>query len=495
MGKNISTSWASLGVRAILVFLVNPYIIHTLGNDRYGVWVLAVSIINYMTILDLGLKQALIRFISKFLGLGEYDKINALLNTGFIIYSLVSLAVIGLTLILSFFALDWFKIPSDLVWQGRVVLFLVGINTALNFGLLCWGDSHGAFHRFDITYGLMIAEDILRTGAIIILFKSGYGLIPFALCYVVFGFLKMIAGAVILRRIRPEIRINPRLANRETFRTLVNYGFISFLISIAWLLIANTDNVLIGYFLDASSVTMYAIAAGFIVYLRSFVLAVSFPLRPMISHYEALNKKDNIRFIYTRGTKYLYFATFMVAGGLMVFGGPMIKLWMGPGYDQSAMILRILILPAAAFLPQSIANSIMYGVEKHKYLLYVIIAEGIFNLVLSIILVRYYELAGVAYGTAIPQVIIYVIAVPVMIKMILDINLAAFYRNMLKASLTALAVSFLISRFLCFLKPPENWAVFFAEIAAVGMAGVLAAGLIFDREEIRTIISRLSGKA
>jgi len=495
LGKNIFTSWASLGVRVVLVFLVNPYIIHTLGNDRYGVWVLAVSIINYMTILDLGLKQALVRFISKFLGLGDIDRINALMNAGFVIYSMVGLLVVVITFVLSFFALGWFNIPPELLSQGRMVLILIGINTAINFVMLTWGDSHGAFHRFDITYGLMIAEDILRTIAIVILLKNGYGLIPFALCFVIFGFIKMSTGAVILKRIQPKIRIGFRLADRDAFRMLINYGFITFLISVAWLLISNTDNVLIGYFLDATSITKYAIAAGFVVYLRSFVLAVSFPLRPMISHYEALNRKDNIDYIYTRGTKYLYFITFVIGGGAIVYSDSLINLWMGDGYQQSAEILKILILPAAAFLPQLIASSVMYGVEKHRNLLYIIIAEGVMNFVLSVILVGKFGLRGIAYGTVIPQLIIYVLAVPAIIKSILDIDLILFYRNMLKASFTAFAAAFSVSYILNYVKTPESWPVFFGEIFIVGAVSLGAGMLFFDRQEIRTILAKLRNKS
>ena len=169
LGRNIFSSGASLAIRVILVFLVNPFIIHTLGNDRYGVWVLVVSIINYLTILDLGMKQALIRFISKYLGLKDYDKINSLLNAGFLVYFMVGLAVVVITLVLSFFALDIFEIPSEFLREARVVLLIVGLSTAMNYILMAWGDTLGAFHRYDLHYALLIIEDILRTTAIIIL--------------------------------------------------------------------------------------------------------------------------------------------------------------------------------------------------------------------------------------------------------------------------------------------------------------------------------------
>ncbi|HDL02494.1 MAG: hypothetical protein DRP46_03905 [Candidatus Zixiibacteriota bacterium] len=493
-GKNIFTSWASLAIRVLLVFLVNPFIIHTLGNDQYGVWVLVISILNYITILDLGLKQALVRFISKYMGVKDYDRINSVLSTAFLIYNIVGVLVIILTLFLSYFALDQLNIPDQYMFQGRVALIIMGINMALGFFWVVRGDSLGAFHRYDITYGLMILEDVLRTAAIIILLKCGYGLIPFALAFFVFSQLKLAAGAGFQRRLFPFVKIRLRWSGHGAAREVFKYGLISFLISVAWLFISNTDNVLIGYFLSTSAVTKYSIAAGFIVYLRAFIHAVSFPLRPMISHYDAVDKIGNIRFIYTRGTKYFYFLTFLVGGITLVFGDHLISLWMGPGYEESAMILKILVLPAAVFLPQALAASVMYGVDKHRNLLYIIIVEGMFNLILSVILVKRYGLAGIAYGTVIPQIIIYLIIVPMIIRPILNIDLRRFYLSFVYSAGGALGISYISGYLLTLLLTPDGWAVFFAEVAAVILISILFGYLVFDREETRIIFNRLRGR-
>lgn len=493
LGKNIFTSWASLAVRVILVFLVNPFIIHTLGNDQYGVWVLVISVLNYFTILDLGIKQALLRFVSRYLGLGDTEKVNAMLSTAFFIYGIIGLVVITTTFALSFFVFDWLRIPEQYLFEGRMALLIMGLNCALNFIMISRGDSLGALHRYDIVYGLTILEDVLRTIAILILLKMGYGLVAFALAFFVFSQLRLLLGAIFQKKLFPQIKVRFRPATREVAGDFLKYGFISFLISFAWLFIANTDNVLIGYFLDTAAVTKYSIAAGFIVYLKSFIHAVSFPLRPVISHYETTDKLDNIRFIYTRGVKYFSFLTFVVGGITMNFAHYLILLWMGPGYEISVSMLKILILPAAVFVPQAMAFSVMYGVGKHRKLLYIIIVEGLLNLILSILLVGRYGLTGIAVGTVIPQVIIYLVVMPVVIKSILNINLRQYYLSLGYAAGTAFAGSFLGGYLLIRLVSPGSWGIFFAEILAVAVLSGAVGFLIFDREEFHTIFTRLRG--
>ena len=49
---NIFSNWANLVVVALIAFLVSPIIVHRLGNDLYGAWVLIISITAYFTVLE-----------------------------------------------------------------------------------------------------------------------------------------------------------------------------------------------------------------------------------------------------------------------------------------------------------------------------------------------------------------------------------------------------------------------------------------------------------
>jgi O-antigen/teichoic acid export membrane protein len=494
-GKNVVSGWASLGIRFLLVFLINPILVHSLGNDRYGVWALIFSIINYMTVFDFGLQGALVRFISKYLGIGDYKKINAILNTGFFIYSAVGLVVIIISFILSFFVLDWFKIPAAHLTDARIVLFIMGLKVAMNFVMYSWGGSLGAFHRFDISNGLTIAEDILRSIAIIILLKNGYGLIPLALVFLISSGLRMGLTAVILKKLHPAVKFSFRLCDRSTFREIFNYSAVAFLISMAWLLIANSDNLIIAYFLNMSSVTTYAIAATFLTAIRSVVHSISIPLRPLVSHYETINKRERIARLYIKGTQYIYFLSFMIAGITLVYGDSFIRLWMGEEYGQAAVILKILIVPAAIYLPQLIGDALLYGIERHKYILYLTLAEGVTNLTLSLILVHSFGIVGVAIGTIIPQVLIYLFGYPFIIKKQLGLHLGRYYLNILSAMAISMAVSFGLAAAVTRIMPPNGWLPFFLGIAIIAAITVLSGYFLMNKDDKKDILNGIIFKA
>jgi O-antigen/teichoic acid export membrane protein len=69
---------------------------------------------------------------------------------------------------------------------------------------------------------------------------------------------------------------------------------------------------------------------------------------------------------------------------------------------SSYIILLIVLIPSTFYQAQSTSNRILFGMSLHKSLAYVVLMEGIANLILSIVLVRPMGIVGDALGTAIP---------------------------------------------------------------------------------------------
>ena len=65
IAQNILSNWLALAVATLAGFFVSPFVVHRLGNVAYGVWVIIGSLVSYMNLLDLGLRGAVTRFISK----------------------------------------------------------------------------------------------------------------------------------------------------------------------------------------------------------------------------------------------------------------------------------------------------------------------------------------------------------------------------------------------------------------------------------------------
>src|SRR5215510_12887367 len=78
---NVLWSWLGGGVNLFAGIILTPYIIRKLGADGYGIWSLLFSLVSYYTLLDFGIRSAIIRYSAHFLARKEPSKINEIVNT------------------------------------------------------------------------------------------------------------------------------------------------------------------------------------------------------------------------------------------------------------------------------------------------------------------------------------------------------------------------------------------------------------------------------
>ena len=485
--KNIFSGWSALLVRTVITLAVSPVYIHLLGNDQYGIWVLGISIMNYTTLLDFGLRQAIIRFVSKYLQEDNYEKINGIIHSAFMLSSFAAMLTILFSVTISFIGIDLFNIAGGYEFTARLVLLIVGLDTAINFLFMAWGGSLGAFHRYDYLNGVIIAENILKAITLVLILKSGHGLIYFAAVFPFFSLLRNIVSAIILKMKFPRLKFGVGRVSEEAVRQLYRFGAVGFLISLSWLFIDNMDRILIGYLIDTETVTIFSVATVIMIFMRQFVLSASLPLRPVISSLESSGEMETIRHIYISGTKYLAWLTFSFAGGVFIFAESFIYLWMGPGYGESARILRLLVFPYAFYFSQAFGISIFYGTETHRKLLYLLIFEGAANFILSVILVQSYGVTGIILGTIIPQVPVYMIILPLLLKTSIGFSTGQYLKGTSMSILMASLATLLIAAIMETALEPSNWLYFAVDIAAVGVISIYGGIMILGRKDFHLL--------
>src|SRR5688572_29610053 len=117
--RNITSNWIGYAVNAVVIFFLTPFVLHSLGDTRYGVWVLAIGLTGYFGLLDLGLRGGTIQYLTRNLAKRDYSAVNRTAST-----SVMGLAACGTVVILAAGLLSWlspkiFTIPSDAVAEVR----------------------------------------------------------------------------------------------------------------------------------------------------------------------------------------------------------------------------------------------------------------------------------------------------------------------------------------------------------------------------------------
>jgi O-antigen/teichoic acid export membrane protein len=168
-----------------------------------------------------------------------------------------------------------------------------------------------------------------------------------------------------------------------------------------------TDALVIGAFLGVGSIPFYAVANSLVVYLMDFVIAIAAVVSPMATKLNTERDVEQLRGMLLRWSKVALSLSIMAGLFLIVLGPRFIGWWIDPSYERpSGQVLQILMISSLVFLPvRGVALPILMGIGKPRTPTIAFLVAGVLNLGLSVLLIGPLGLAGVALGTAIPNVL------------------------------------------------------------------------------------------
>jgi O-antigen/teichoic acid export membrane protein len=483
--------------QVFVAFFMMPFVVYALGDRMYGFWTLVGTFIGYYGLLDFGLSAAVNRYIAGAVGSGSKDECNRIFNTAFILFLGLGVVVLLITVLLAVLTPSLTNNPEDAALFWRIILIL-GISIAIAFPLKAFGGLLEAQLRFDIISIIQLLSLLLRTALVIIVLMLGYQLLALALV----TFLSTIPERILIiyfaRKNLPYIRFNLKYWCRSTAKTFFSYSVTAFIARVADILRFHLDVMVITAFIGLSAVTHYRVASLMIHYFQNFLFSAVGIMQPVFSRLHGAGDYEAIKTTFFFASNIAIYAATFIGFGFLMWGKPFIEIWMGPEYLDVYPVLVLLVLGTTFALWQTISINLLFGISKHKIIAVLNTIEGVANLLLSILLVRYYGLIGVALGTFIPMALLKLIVQPVYVSRALSVPYYKYIGGVGKTiaiSFFALIIPLLLS--LRFVAP--NYSILFV-LALVSMFSYLLIIWLFGFSQHekkilhRAIFSKLSLK-
>jgi O-antigen/teichoic acid export membrane protein len=464
---------------AVGLFL-SPFIIHRLGNVAYGVWVLAIGVMAYLGLLDLGMQSAVLRFVSKGHTQNDHqgasEAISAALWVRLQISALILVLSAGLAAVFPLI----FKVPAELAGDARKAILLTGVKMAITMSIGVVAGVLSALNRYDLQNYLSMVQTAVRVIGVVAVLRTGHGIVAIAVCELIAVLIYNALLVWVAHRLYPQLQILPNKPKRETLKRIWTYSSYAFLTTVAIQLIYQTDYIVVGKFVSVAAVTYYAIGYSLCSYTSQAINSMGATFVPAASTYEAAGDTNSLLMLYKNGTRATLAVSLPILITLMVRGRSFIGLWMGPQYSHSSGTVLIILCSTFLFVfANRTAQAIAFGVEKHKMGAIWAIGEGVVNLSLSIVLARRYGIYGVAIGTAIPSLLVNVVLWPGYISKLVGLSYsevvwkvwAPVYLSSVPFAIATYAVN---ARF-----PAHNLIIFFLQTTAVLPVFIVSIGLVF----------------
>ena len=476
--SNIFSNWVVLFLNIVVSFFLAPFVVETLGNVYYGIWVIMMQFTSYLYLMDLGVRESVIRYVSKYSAESDNNapktKINKILSAAITLYGAIGFICLIITAILAYYFDVIFQIPEDMVNEARWVVMISGITLAQFFMFNAFSGILMGFQRFVVANNLNIIILFVRTVAVVVLLSKGYGIIAlaivqFAVGIALSGVSYFIAkGLMRLHGVPFKYRPIGYKNNKEEYKSIFNYSIFVLINNIGQKIIFHTDAILIGIFMPAASVTFYAIAGTLSDYLVKICSVGVQALNPFSSELDTKGDKEKLKNVLYIGCKLSLVVSLPICIVFITMGDNFIGLWMGDEYAElSGKILIMLAVLQIYSLPHYTIANILYGISKHHLIANLRIVEAVFKVSLSIIFLQYYGLYGVALGTMIPHFISIVIVLPLMVKKVIGIEMFHFYINTYFRPIIGAIPFFAASYYVSINYAAESLLSFFAIVVAL----------------------------
>lgn len=399
---------AALNYVAILLNMVigliyTPYMLRMLGQSEYGLYSLAASIIAYLTVLDLGFGNAIIRYTAKFRAEEKKDEQQYMFGMFFMLYIGIGIIAViaGGILTLNVDNLFSANMTVDELNRTRVMLWLMTFNLAFTFPMSIWGSIMSAYERFIFQRIVSIIRSILNPIVMVALLIIGYKAIAMVIVTTLFNIITLCVNWWYCKH-QLKIKIKYGKFNKKFLKEVSIYSFWIFLNAIMDRIYWSTGQFVLGVYKGSVAIAVYAVAIQLQSMYMMFSTAISSVFLPKVT--AMVTKENNVKaisdlFIKTGRIQYIVMA--LILTGFIIFGKTFITLWAGQGYEDAYIISLLFFIPLTIPLIQNLGITILQARNQMKFrsLLYIVIAIG--SLAISIPLAKYYGGIGCAVGTTI----------------------------------------------------------------------------------------------
>lgn len=468
---------AGLGVETAVGFLVMPFLIHRLGESTYGIWLVLGALTSYFGLLDLGTRGSIGRHVALHHANGNRLALNQTVSGGLAVLILVGAATVAVIFACEPLFFRLFVIPVERQADASFALRLVALQFALflaatAFDAILWG-----FQRFDWLNAVEIPSSLMRGGLTLMLVKSDADLVTLAAITLAVTVASGLAKCLLAFHVDPQLRLGIRYMSRSSLGELLGYGGWSMIGMLAVVTRTQLSTLLIGSLLGLALVTPFAIAARLLGVIAAGLSALAGVITPFATTLHATDQRERQRSIFVVGGHYnTALASFLVSF-LIILGGPLIDLWIGPKFPEAAVLLTILAL--GEFLPatQYVTATIVLANARHNVPALLALLEIAAVALLTLALIPIFGLIGPGLAIAVPAFLLRGIARMWWGCSVVDMPLRSYLLQVIAAPVSCVVLPAGIVGLATHYHPPQTWALFAAYGAAY--TGLCAACYFF----------------
>lgn len=386
-----------------LSYIVVPITLSYLNNEKYGVWLILLSMLSWISFMDIGLGNGLRNRLTESLSNNDIRSAKEYISTAYAVMVMIASVLLFALIIVALLA-DWSSIfNTKYIAEKELTLtvIIVIVFFMANFILSLSNQLFYSVHESAFTGLTAVLLNGTLLFIILILSKTTDGsLIFLSLAY---GLAMVISGALMTALFFFRYKeLKPSLKNikKDKINNILQLGISFFIIQISSVIIFTTDNMIITQLFGPSEVTPYNIVKKL---FNIIIMGHTIVVTPLWSAYTEANSKKDFSWMRQtlKRTNYLMVLIIVAISTLVLLSKPIINIWIGSDVEIPEGLVLAMGLYTMVHVWNNNYSYLLNGIGRVKISSFVATLGAIFNIPVSVFLAIYLNMGtiGVIIGT------------------------------------------------------------------------------------------------
>lgn len=473
-----------------------PVMIRLLGQSEFGLYSLIGSLVAYLSVLDMGLGNTIVRYISKNRAIGGKKSESELNGLFLATYSVIGLITLIVGSILYFNVDNMFgaTLSIDQIERAKIMMILLIFNIAISFPLSVFASLMQAYERFIFLRIFNIISVLLKPIIALPFLFMGYGAVTLVVTATIVNIACLLTNVYYCFKYL-DIHFSKGHFEKAFLYEISGYAFFIFLNAIVDKIYWGTGQFILGIVSGTIQVAIYAIAMQFMNMYMQFSNAISGVLLPKVTMMVAngaTNKELTSLMIRIGRLQYIIVNYILVI--FFLVGEEFLYLWAGENYLSAYPIIMILMCVLIIPLIQNVGISITQAMNLNCFRMTSYTICAVINIFISFWAAKFYG----GLGCAISSSICIFIATGLIMNWYyinkLKLNMNMFWKNIIQMFPSSVILVFIVLVFKKIYTIEYSWFNLIIEIIIYSLIYMISMYILSLNDYEKNILKNMRNK-
>jgi O-antigen/teichoic acid export membrane protein len=397
--SNAFYSVAEYIAQPLSMLVAAPFLVHKLGLQQYGIWMLVSAILGSMGILSTGFGDATVKYVSAYRGQNDPGGVERTIRATLTINTVLG-GLFGLLVwVLAPYSVDHvFKIEPLFHVASILAIRISAVILVIRSVESVFVSTQRAFERYGPPVKLNVFLRLVVVLSAVVVAAIGQGVVAIMIATLFWSALIVVLQVIAARRVVGAFNALPTFRT-EALAEVFSFGCFSWLQALAGVVFTYADRFLIAAMLGAAPVAIYALCVQATQPIHGLAAAAFNFVFPHISSRHEAGEVHGPRRVFRLALLASVGLSLVLALPLILLGKPLFVFWMGKAVaNEGHLVLALLAVAYALMALNIVPHYALLAFGRVRLISGLNVGSGILLIPLMAIFIPRFGLAGAALG-------------------------------------------------------------------------------------------------